>query len=177
MKLKAQAIPAALSALVFTTGCSALCQGRNAPVVAAPESGEEEVYTGVPGKVFPKRIVYGGWEIVVEGSRDGGQVYKGKISDYEAVDTWHLVQIKVTNKSGKRQKFDDVPTPYGFTYFDTKNKAFEVEEVMFNFDSIGQPVDPGDALSFEALIDVPKGTKLNRLSTDPYTDGSPQISW
>ncbi|AFY64685.1 hypothetical protein [Geitlerinema sp. PCC 7407] len=176
MKLQAQTV-AALSALVFTTGCSAFCQGRNAPVVAAPESGEEEIYVGQPGKVFPKRIVYGGWEIVVEGSRDGGQVYKDDYSEYEAVDTWHVVQIKVTNKTGKRQKSDDAPTPYDFTYFDTKNKPFEVEQTIYKFDSISQPVDPGDVLTYEALIDVPKGTKLNRLSTDTYTDGSPQISW
>lgn len=174
MKLRAVA---ALSALVFTTGCSALCQGRNAPVVAAPESGEEEVYVAEQGKVFPKRIVYGGWEIVVEGSSDIGQVYKGEISEYEAVNTWHLVRIKVTNKSGKRQKFDNVPTPHGFTYFDTKNKPFDEDEVMYKFDGIGQPVDPGDVLAFEALIDVPKGTRINRLSTDASTDGSPQISW
>lgn len=174
MKLRAVA---ALSALVFTTGCSALCQGRNAPVVAAPESGEEEVYVAEQGKVFPKRIVYGGWEIVVEGSRDIGQVYKDEYSEYEAVDNWHVVRIKITNKSGKRQKSDDAPTPFGFTYFDTKNKPLRADEVMYKFDSIGQPVNPGEARAYEALIDVPKGTRINRLSTDASTDGSPQISW
>lgn len=176
MKLRAVA---AIGALLVTTGCSAFCQGKNAPVVAAPEAGEEEVYTGVPGKVFPKRIVYGGWEIVVEGSSVGGQVYKKGYSEYEAVNTWHVVKFKVTNKTGKRQSSDDEPNPYGFKFFDSKNKVFETEDVIYLSEAAkeGKPVDAGEVRALEVLVDVPKGTKLNRVVTDPYTDGSPQISW
>lgn len=167
------------SVLFLCSGCGVIQSAGEAPVIEAPAN-EGSGLTATPGKVFPKRIVYGGWEILVEGSRDGGRIYKvDEYTEHEAVDTWQVVDVKITNKTGKRQKADDGPEPYMFTFFDAKSQTFDTEQVVYKFDieKLMTPISPNETRAYEVLVDVPKGTKLNRLVTDPFTDGSPQISW
>lgn len=148
------------------SGCN-LCPAppQAATVAASPVSSTAPSSTEPIPKATSNKALMNGWEVAVSGVKTSGQIYKvDEYEQYEAADSWTAVTIKITNKTGKRQRDDDAPMTSFATIVDATGKSYDVREQVYS--PTDKPFAPGEMRATTLLFDTPENTKPVQLMLD-----------